>query len=78
MSACRVVYTSAMDDLAGADVTPEDDEFTVAQDTEFDEREPATDDDDRPLDDALDDELPGVDEERRVDLRDERATGDES
>jgi hypothetical protein len=61
-----------MADLAGADVSPEDDDFTVAQDTEFDEREPAVDDDHRPLDDALEDEVPGVDEERRVDLRDDR------
>src|SRR5919112_4795928 len=28
-------YAAGMDDLAGADVSPEDDEFTVAQDTEF-------------------------------------------
>jgi hypothetical protein len=63
-----------MDDLAGADaISPEDDEFTVSQDTEFDEEELAADDDHRPLDDSLDDELPGVDSERRVDLRDERA-----
>jgi hypothetical protein len=68
-----------MDDLAGAGVSPEDDDdFTVAQDTEFDEREPAFDDDSRPLDDALEDELPGVDEERRVDLRDEQLADDEA
>ena len=36
----RVAYASAMDDLAGSDATsPDDDEFTVAQDTEFDEDE---------------------------------------
>jgi hypothetical protein len=63
-----------MDDLAGADaISPDDDEFTVSHDTEFDEEELAADDDHRPLDDSLDDELPGVDSERRVDLRDERA-----
>lgn len=71
-------YAAGMDDLPGAGVSPEDDDdFTVAQDTEFDEREPAVDDDSRPLDDALDDELPGVDEERRVDLADEQLAGDE-
>lgn len=65
-----------MDDLAGADpgVTPDDD-FTVAQDTEFDERDEAHDDDGRTLDDSLDDEVPGLDEERHVDLADERVAG---
>ncbi|GAA1747954.1 hypothetical protein [Agromyces humatus] len=64
-----------MDELpgVGAAVTPEDDEFTVSQDTEFDEPDEARDDDGRSVDDSLDDELPGVDAERRVDLRDERA-----
>ncbi|GAA4376314.1 hypothetical protein [Agromyces bauzanensis] len=66
-----------MDDLAGADVTPEDDEFTVAQDTEFEEGELAFEDDERTLDDSLDDEVPGVDEERRVPLADEPASADE-
>ena len=67
-------YASAMDDRAGAGaISPEDDEFTVSQDTEFDEEELAADDDDRPLDDSLVDEVPGLDAERRVDLRDERA-----
>lgn len=67
-----------MDDIAGAGVSPEDDDdFMVAQDTEFDEPEPAVDDDSRPLDDALQDEVPGVDEERRVDLRDERVPTDD-
>jgi hypothetical protein len=68
-----------MDELAGvgAAITPEDDDFTVSQDTEFDEPDEAHDDDDRSIDDSLDDEPPGVDAERRVDLRDERAaTGD--
>ena len=62
-----------MDDLARADegVSPEDD-FTVAQDTEFDESDEVRDDDHRPLDDSLDDEVPGIDAERRVDLREER------
>ena len=37
-----------MDDLAGAGaISPDDDEFTVAQDTEFDEDELASDDDHR-------------------------------
>ncbi|UOE44667.1 hypothetical protein [Agromyces larvae] len=62
-----------MDDRAGAGggVAPDDD-FTVAQDTEFDEAEPAENDDERPIDDALVDEVPGIDAERRVDLRDDR------
>lgn len=64
-----------MDELAGvgAAITPEDDDFTVSQDTEFDEPDEARDDDDRAVDDSLEDELPGVDAERHVDLRDERA-----
>ncbi|MEV1130920.1 hypothetical protein [Agromyces sp. NPDC049794] len=62
-----------MDELAGADVTPEDDEFTVAQDTEFEEQELAFEDDERTLDDSLQDEVPGIDEERRVPLPDEPA-----
>lgn len=67
-----------MDALPGSGaVSPDDDEFTVAQDTEFDEEEFVEDDDHRPLDDSLEDEVPGVDEERRVDLRDERSTADE-
>ena len=67
-----------MDDLAGADaISPDDDEFTVAQDTEFVEEEVAADDDHRPLDDSLGDEVPGVDAERRVDLRDELSKDDE-
>ncbi|WP_448809535.1 hypothetical protein [Agromyces bauzanensis] len=67
-----------MDDLAGADVTPEDDdEFTVAQDTEFEEEELAVDDDHRPVDDSLEDEVPGIDAERRVPLPDEPVSADE-
>ena len=67
-----------MDDLAGADaISPDDDEFTVAQDTEFAEEEVVADDDHRPLDDSLGDEVPGVDAERRVDLRDELSEDDE-
>jgi hypothetical protein len=64
-----------MDELTGvgAATTPEDDDFTVSQDTEFDEPDEARDDDDRTVDDSLVDEPPGVDAERRVDLRDERA-----
>lgn len=63
-----------MDDLAraGAGVSP-DDEFTVAQDTEFDEPDTAADDDERTIDDSLDDEVPGLDTERRVDLGEESA-----
>ncbi len=59
-----------MDDLAWADVSPDDDEFTVSQDTEFDEDDLARDDDDRPIDDGAVEELPGLDEERRVPLPD--------
>ena len=67
-----------MDDLAGADaISPDDDEFTVAQDTEFAEEEVAADDDHRPLDDSLGDEVPGVDAERRVDIRDELSKDDQ-
>jgi len=66
-------YASGMDELAGADVTPEDDEFTVAQDTEFEETELAFEDDERTIDDSLQDEVPGIDEERRVPLPDEPA-----
>lgn len=66
-----------MDDLAGAGVTPDDDEFTVAQDSEFDEDELVIDDDERTLDDSLDDEVPGIDAERRVELPDERAPADD-
>ena len=66
-----------MDDLAGAGVTPDDDEFTVAQDSEFDEDELVIDDDERTLDDSLDDEVPGIDAERRVELPDDRAPADD-
>ena len=68
-----------MDDIAGAgaDIAPEDDDFTVAQDTEFDEPDEARDDDERPLDDSLDDEPPGIDAERRVDLADEDIADEE-
>lgn len=68
-----------MDGLAGAgdrvspddDITVSDDDFTVSQDTEFDEQSDVADDDERTIDDSLDDEVPGVDAERRVDLADE-------
>jgi hypothetical protein len=66
-----------MDDLAGAGVTPDDEEFTVAQDSEFDEAELVTDDDERTLDDSLDDEVPGIDAERRVELPDDHAPADD-
>ena len=66
-----------MDDLAGAGaIMPDDDEFTVSQDTEFDEDELAADDDQRPLDDDLADDVDGIDAERRVDLGDERVADD--
>ncbi|MFC9561289.1 hypothetical protein [Agromyces sp. NPDC056965] len=62
-----------MDGLAGAgDGVSPDDDFTVSQDTEFDEPDDVADDDERSIDDSLDDELPGVDAERRVDLADDR------
>jgi hypothetical protein len=66
-----------MDDLAGAGVTPDDDEFTVAQDTEFDDDDVVVDEEERPLDDSLGDDVPGIDAERRVDLPDDRAADDE-
>lgn len=58
-----------MDDRAraGGDVAPEDD-FTVAQDTEFDEAEPPAVDEERDLDDSLVEDAPGIDAERRVDV----------
>ncbi|MGI9823326.1 hypothetical protein [Agromyces sp. Marseille-Q5079] len=61
-----------MSELAGAAAEPRDAEFTVAQDTEFDEVESVIDDEHRPLDDDLADEVPGIDAERRADLGDER------
>jgi len=70
-------YASGMDDLARADVSPEDDEFTVAQDTEFAEDDLVLGDDDRPIDDGAAEELPGIDEERRVVLPDDPAGVDE-
>ena len=70
-------YASTMDALAGPGAVSPDDDFVVAQDTEFDEDELAPDDDHRPLDDSLKDEVPGIDEERRVDLRDEPLADDE-
>lgn len=68
-----------MDDIAGAgaDIVPEDDDFTVAQDTEFEEDDLAFDDDERTIDDSLKDEVPGIDEERRVPLPDEPSADDE-
>ena len=67
-----------MDALAGSGAaSPDDDEFTVAQDTEFVEDELAADDDHRPLDDDLTDDVDGIDAERHVDLRDERSADDE-
>lgn len=59
-----------MDDRAGAG-DDADHDFTVAQDTEFDEPDEPHDDAERDLDDALVDEPPGIDAERRVDLADE-------
>jgi hypothetical protein len=66
-----------MDELAGAGASPDDDEFTVAQDTEFDDDELPFDDDDRTIDESLGDEVPGIDAERRVELPDERSAADE-
>lgn len=70
----------AMDDGARFDreLAPEsDDDFTVAQDTEFDEADTAETDEERPVDDGKADEITGVDAERRVDLTEEpgSATG---
>ncbi|WP_127793069.1 hypothetical protein [Agromyces sp. LHK192] len=61
-----------MDGLAGAGAgVPPEHDFTVAQDTEFDEPDPASTDDERALDDSLDDEVDGIDAERHVDLADD-------
>ncbi|KQZ07437.1 hypothetical protein ESP57_16230 [Agromyces fucosus] len=63
-----------MDGLAGVgDGVSPDEDFTVSQDTEFDEPGDVADDDERSIDDSLDDEVPGVDAERRVDLADDPA-----
>ena len=63
-------YASAMDDLAGADaISPDDDdEFTVVAGHRVRRGRLAADDDHRPLDDSLADEVAGIDAERRVDL----------
>ncbi|QTX05092.1 hypothetical protein [Agromyces archimandritae] len=63
-----------MDELAGAgaDVPPED--LDPERESEG-EGGIAPDDDSRTLDDALDEEDPGIDAERRVDLGDERRGG---
>lgn len=60
-----------MDDLAGAggDVAPEDDDLELEL---IEAEEIAVDNDSRTLDDALRDEIPGIDEERRVDVADDR------
>lgn len=62
---------------AGGAASPEqDDEFTVSQDTEFDEGEAAGTaeiDEERPLDDGAVDDVPGIDAERRVDVAEEPA-----
>ncbi|MFC6357323.1 hypothetical protein [Luethyella okanaganae] len=50
------------------DPVEESDDFTVSQETGFDEPRHPVDDDDRDLDDMLDDEVAGIDEERHVDL----------
>ncbi|WP_395243554.1 hypothetical protein ACGGZK_15680 [Agromyces sp. MMS24-K17] len=58
-----------MDDRAKAgEGVAEDDDFTVAQDTEFDEAEQVASDEERPLDDSLVEDRPGIDAERRVDV----------
>jgi len=73
----------AMDDHArvGGGISAEDeDDFTVAQDTEFDEpvEVAVAVDDDRPIDDGALDDVPGIDAERRVDLAEEPGTTSET
>jgi hypothetical protein len=57
-----------MDDVTGVggDVVGDDHDFQVAQDGEFEEAEAPTDDDERDLDDAVHDDVTGIDAERRV------------
>jgi hypothetical protein len=57
-----------MDEVTGVggDVVGDDHDFQVAQDGEFEEAGAPTDDDERDLDDAVVDEVTGIDAERRV------------
>jgi hypothetical protein len=57
-----------MDEVTGVggDVVGDDHDFQVAQDGEFEETEVPSDDDERDLDDAVVDEVTGIDAERRV------------
>ena len=61
----------------GGDIA-DDHEFQVAQDGELPPESEAADDEARPVGDEPEDEVPGIDEERRVALPDERSTADES
>ena len=57
----------------------DDHEFQVAQDGEVPpESEAAADEDARPVGDEPEDEVPGIDEERRVPLPDDRGAAEES
>ena len=64
----------------GGDIA-DDIEFQAAQDGEFpvdpSRAEVVPDDDERPVGDAADDDVVGIDEERRVPLPDERVPTDE-
>ena len=64
----------------GGDIT-DDNEFQAAQDGEFpvdpSRAEVVPDDDERPVGHAADDDVVGIDEERRVPLPDERVPTDE-
>jgi hypothetical protein len=63
---------------AGAGQAPDEHEFAVAQAGEFDEpHDPAPIDDERTIDDSVDDEVDGLDPERHVDLSDESAFDEE-
>ena len=56
----------------------DDHEFQVAQDGEIPPESEAADDDARVVADEPEEEVPGIDEERRVALPDERGTAEES
>ena len=61
----------------GGDIA-DDHEFQVAQDGEAPPESEAADDDARPVGDEPEEELAGIDEERRVPLPDERGADEES
>jgi hypothetical protein len=61
----------------GGDIA-DDHEFQVAQDGEIPPDSETADDDARPVGDEPEDEVPGIDEERRVALPEDRGAAEES